>query len=97
MEILGPRELQKIKIPIGELEEQAETHLLAGYWWQDANQVSLYTSVDLWPTRDHPKADHIHRRVELWCNLPWQLAHRVIRLDSSSSPCWLRSCLWWTC
>ncbi len=32
MEILGPRELQKIKIPIGELEEQAETHLLAGYW-----------------------------------------------------------------
>src|SRR2546425_13356636 len=21
----------------------------------------------------------------------------VIRLDSSSSPCWLRSCLWWTC
>ena len=27
----------------------------------------------------------------------WQSAHRVIRFNSSSSPCWLRSCLWWTC
>lgn len=30
------------------------------------------------------------------CSALWQSAHRVMRFKSSSSPCWLRSCLWWT-
>ena len=31
------------------------------------------------------------------CSSSWQPAHRVIKFKSSSEPCWLRSCLWWTC
>jgi hypothetical protein len=31
------------------------------------------------------------------CSPSWQAEHKVIKFKSSSEPCRLRSCLWWTC
>jgi len=38
----------------------------------------------------------VHSQRDRW-SPSWQPAHRVIKFKSSSEPCWLRSCLWWTC